>query len=217
MGLRRKIQSLFRLHRNVRSGTKRALLFTFSALTLLAFSGQSQGADQENVSAPRTDPVGDYLDAIELAAGQGGAYSAELGDLYIGLGQSLVRDGELEAARDAFNLGVQNIRINSGLNSPQQTNPLFSIADIEFILDDWRAAEDVLQSAFRINERNFGEKHRDLLPVLERIYDWYAIRRPLDSPDSDYEDMQRHLLWAERIAEIREKELGLSDPQRVSM
>jgi hypothetical protein len=208
MGLRAKIQSLFRLHRNSWSGTKRALLFILSAFTLLAFSGQSQGADQANVSAPRTDPVGDYLDAIDMAAGHGGAYSAELGDLYIGLGQSLVKYGELEAARDAFNLGVQNIRINSGLNSPLQTNPLFSIADIEFILDDWRAAEDVLQSAFLINERNYGEKHRDLLPVLERIYDWYADRRPLDSPDSDYHDLQRHHEWAEKIAEIREQELG---------
>ena len=181
-------------------------------LTCLLFFNPSWAQVQPEDYVPPPDPVNDYYEAIERIETEGGAYASELSDLYQGLGQSLLESQEYEAARDAFHRGVLNLRVNSGPFSLEQTNYLFSIADIESRTGDWKAAAKVLNTVYLINARNYGEDHANMLPVLEQMYEWYMRERPLYSPLAKYDDFQKAQYLAGRMAELSEREKGLSHP-----
>ena len=104
-------------------------------LVCLSFSSPSWAEDDAVVAAyvPTVDPVDNYLDAIDDNEAVHGAYSTELADLYMGLGQSLMDKQEYDEAKKAFQQGVLITRVNFGLNSPDQTNYLFAVASIENI------------------------------------------------------------------------------------
>lgn len=162
---------------------------------------------------PPRDPVVDYLDAIEQVETEGGAYSPALSDLYLGLGQTLLENLEFDRARDAVHRGVLVTRVNFGPNSPEQTNSLFLIADIENRMGDWDKAVDVLDSIYHINAEHYGPADANLIPVVQRMFDWYMALRPLDSPLARYMDFERSRRLAERLALLTEHNLGLGDPQ----
>jgi hypothetical protein len=67
---------------------KYRLFITFLISVLGIFSTVSQAqtiADQQ----PASDPVEDYIDAIDTVEAEYSSYSTELSDLYLGLGKSL--------------------------------------------------------------------------------------------------------------------------------
>jgi tetratricopeptide (TPR) repeat protein len=166
---------------------------------------------------PAVDPVTEYLDAIDSAEALSNAYSLELADLYLGLGQTLLDRREFEDAKEAFQQGMQIVRVNFGLNSPEQTNYLFAIADIETFTDQRSSADDVLQNIYGIHARNFGESDPGMLPVLEQLMDWYKVRRPMDSPGSQYADLETPVILATRMAVITEKDKGLAHPETAAI
>ena len=88
-------------------------------------------AQSSSLDIVESDPVTDYLDAIETAEADRSAYSAELSDLYFGLGKSHFTKREYERARRAYQRGMQIERVNYGLNSLSQTPYLLSIAETE--------------------------------------------------------------------------------------
>lgn len=168
---------------------------------------------QDFAAAVGSDPVRDYLEAISQAESLGGAYANELVDLYHGMGQSLANLGELEEARDAFHRAAMVSRVNSGPNSLEQTNYLYSIADIEFRVGDPEAAVSALEQIYRIHAHHHGEDNPDMLPVLEQISSWYADRLERSAGParpSDYENLN---YLAERIAYLTEARYGLADPR----
>jgi tetratricopeptide (TPR) repeat protein len=112
---------------------------------------------QDFAYSPGADPLRDYLEAIEHAESSGGAYANELVDLYHGMGQSLIEQGELDGARDAFHRAALVSRVNSGPNSLEQTSYLYSIADIEFLAGDPEVAVEALEQIYRIHARHHGE------------------------------------------------------------
>ena len=64
-------------------------LFTFfviSAFAVLSTAGYAQKIVEQQ---PVSDPVEDYIDAINNVEAEYSAYSTELSDLYLGLGKSL--------------------------------------------------------------------------------------------------------------------------------
>jgi tetratricopeptide (TPR) repeat protein len=172
--------------------------------------GQETGTDTDYV-APR-EPSNDYLDAIDRIEAENGPYATELSDLYLGLGQSLLDNGEYEQARDAFHRGVMVMRVNSGPNSPEQTNHLFLIANIETILDKPRSADNVLDNVYFINSNYYGETNPAMLPVLERMYEWYLVARPPGSDDTDYTDYERTIELTEEMVELSEAANGMGHP-----
>jgi tetratricopeptide (TPR) repeat protein len=168
---------------------------------------------QDFAGGPGADPVREYLEAIAQAESTGGAYSNALVDLYHGMGQSLIKLGELEEARDAFHRAAMVSRVNSGPHSLEQTNYLYSVADIEFRVGDPETAVEALEQIYGIHARHHGEDNPDMLPVLEEISSWYADRlansaRPVRP--SDYESLN---YLAERIAYLTEARYGLGHPQ----
>ncbi len=154
----------------------------------------------------------DYLDAIDRIEGEYGPYATELSDLYLGLGQALLDQGEYEKARDAFHRGVMVLRVNSGPNSPQQTNHLYVIANIETMLGNLETADDILKNIYFINSNYYGEENPEMLPVLERMYQWYIVTRPPDSPIARYADYERNLRIAREMVRISESTGASSDP-----
>jgi tetratricopeptide (TPR) repeat protein len=168
---------------------------------------------QDFVTYPGADPVREYLEAIAKAESLEGAYSNALVDLYHGMGHSLIELGELDEARDAFHRAALVARVNSGPNSIEQVNYLYSVADIEFRVGDPEAAVSALELIYRIHAEHHGDENPDLLPALEQLSSWYADRLAQGAGPvrpSDYENLS---YLAERIAYLTEARFGLGHPR----
>jgi tetratricopeptide (TPR) repeat protein len=157
------------------------------------------------------EPVNEYLDAIDRIESEYGPYATELSDMYLGLGQTLMDLGEYEKARDAFNRGVMVVRVNSGPNSPEQTNHLYLLANIETVLGEYKAANKVLRTIYFINSDHYGEESVELLPVLERMYQWYMTTRPLDTGMTKFEDYERAIELTEEMVRVSKAVKGSTD------
>jgi tetratricopeptide (TPR) repeat protein len=118
-----------------------------SIMLLSAATVQSQTIEEQQ---PASDPVSDYMDAIDNIEAEYSAYSTELSDLYLGLGKSLYSRQEYEKARQAFQRGMQIQRINYGLNSLSQGPYLLSIADAESFLGNWDESQEALENLYRL-------------------------------------------------------------------
>jgi tetratricopeptide (TPR) repeat protein len=181
-------------------------------LAILFFLAPATGlADGSAYVAPR-DPANDYLDAIDNIEADFGPYATELSDLYLGLGQTLLSKGEFLKAKDAYNRGLMVVRVNSGPNSPEQTEPLFLLANIEAGLGDMNAAEEVLDNIYFINSNYYGSESPEIIPVLDRIYGWYSTARPPGSLISDYDDYDNRLKMAKHMVKASETVNGHSHP-----
>lgn len=160
-----------------------------------------------------TDEVTEYLRAIDRTEIISGGYAPEMAELYQGLGQTLLERREYEKAKIAFQQGMQIVRVNQGLNSPEQTSYLFSIAEIENVVGTRRSTDEMLNLIYQLNARHYGENSVGMLPVLQRLVTWYARERPFDSEYSRYPDMLISAKLVEKMANITEKNFGLSDPK----
>ncbi len=178
---------------------------------LLANSAWAQLPETGYVSPP--NPANDYLDAIDRIEGDYGPYATELSDLYLGLGQTLLNSGDYEQARDAFHRGVLVVRVNSGPNSPEQTNHLYLIANIEALLGNDKAADEVLENIQFINADHYGRTSPEMLGVLDRMYQWYFTTRPPGSEYAQYADYERVIELTEDMVDVAEALHGPGHPQ----
>ena len=169
-----------------------------------------QEANLGHISPSET--ANEYLEAIDRIEADYGPYAVELSDMYMGLGQTLVNSKDYEQARDAFNRGVMVSRVNSGPNSPEQTNQLYMLANIEVMLGEMNEADEILHNIYFINSNYHGENSPEMLPVLERIYEWYQLRRPLGSVLSKYRDYDRTIKLTEEMADVSEVVKGKNHP-----
>lgn len=182
-----------------------------------AVSGNPEVVDLEEQSDAPTlfippDPVRPYLDAIDRIEEEVGPYEENLSDLYMGLGEAYLQEGFFEEARDAYHRGVMVVRVNSGPNSPEQTNLLYLIANMETILDEPKSADEILENIEFINKQYFGETSPELLPVYERMYEWYHTVRPLDVDESEFRDYRRIIELTEEMRDLSEAVNGAGHP-----
>lgn len=161
----------------------------------------------------KEDPVTTYLNAIDRTEAEFNAYSIELSDLYLGLGQALAEAREYEKARQAFQQGVQIERVNFGLDSPRQTNYLFAVADIESALGNWKDADKVMQDIYRISARRYGENSLEMLPVLNQMLGWYLSNRPVEAEANRFADLERAETLASKMASITSQHTGMGNPE----
>ncbi len=181
------------------------------------FAQDEEAVDLEAVTAaeaatPRfevpPDPKRPYLDAIDRIEEEQGPYATNLSDLYLGLGEEFLKEGDYENARDAYHRGVMVVRVNSGPNSPEQTNLLYLIANIEVIMEEPKQAEKILENIRFVNTQYYGEGHPELLPVYERMYQWYQTTVPLDVDESSYKEYVQRIGLVEDMLEITENAYG---------
>ncbi len=201
------VKSLFGLPRR-RPGLA---LACFSVLLLGFQTALAQTTLSEYVSP--VDPVEEYREAIDNIEADYGPYSEELTDMYLGLGQTLIDAGDYLEARDAFHRAVMVHRINQGPNSPEQTDHLYVLANIESVLGENSAADRVLNNIYHINAEHYGEDSAEMLPVLKRIYQWYHVTRPLGSELSEMEDFLRNVEVTGEILRISELVHGEQHPE----
>lgn len=188
------------------SGTGRLFGLVFLSLCSVAVA-------QEAIPPSKSDPVGVYLEAIERAQTLGGPYTVELVDLYYGYGQALLEEGDLEEARDAFHRTAMVARVNSGPNSLEQTNYLYSIAQVESLLGNLKESVGVLANIYSLHARYYGEDDPAMLPVVKQIYAWYNEKTPLNAPLARSSDYLNRSFLAGRIAALSELGLGLGNSE----
>jgi len=162
--------------------------------------------------SPR-NPADEYLDAIDRVEAEYGPYSTELSDLYLGLGQTLMNSGDWEKAKDAFHRGVMVVRVNSGPNSPEQTNQLYMIANVESVLGEDDSADDVLHNIYFINSSYYGEHSPEMLPVLKRMYGWYLLTRPMGSEIAKLSDYETYIELADKMVDVSEAVNGVDNAE----
>jgi tetratricopeptide (TPR) repeat protein len=144
-----------------------------------------------------SDAITNYIRAIDTIESDSSAYSRELADLYLSLGNAYVTSGDFAAAKRAFQRGMQIERVNLGLNSLAQTPYLFSIAETETQLGNYTESQEALETLYNINVETHGESSPAMLPVLEQLLDWYT-----DSYDQlSRSDAYKSLIVAEDIGE----------------
>ncbi len=157
-------------------------------LASLFYLGSALGQEESTTYVSPREPANEYLDAIDRIEAENGPYTTELSDLYLGLGQTLMKSGDFDEARDAFHRGVMVVRVNSGPNSPEQTNHLYLLANY------------------------YPDDSPEMLPVLQRMYSWYSATRPPGSLDSDYEDYEKVIELTEEMARVSEAANGPNHP-----
>jgi tetratricopeptide (TPR) repeat protein len=192
-----------------------ACILTVISLPSLALEldNPAKKPEQQTAYVSPADPKNEYFDEIDRIEGEYGPYASELSDLYLGLGQSLMDSGDYEEARDAFHRGVLVQRVNLGPNSPDQTNHLYLLATIETALGDLDAAEKVMKNIYFINSNHHGEKSPEMLPVLDRMYQWHMVTRPPGTLSLDYEDYDRIVELTKEAVEISEEAFGENNPE----
>ncbi|MDX1556690.1 MAG: tetratricopeptide repeat protein, partial [Xanthomonadales bacterium] len=163
--------------------------------------------------APARNPIDAYLQAIEETLALNGPYAIELVDLYYGYGQKLLADGDLKGARDAFHRTALVSRVNSGPNSLEQTNYLYSIAQVESMLGNFEESVGVLEHIYELNARHYGEDNPEMLAVVMQLQDWYSERRPLNLPQTRSSDIETLSYLAGRIADLTEVASGIGNAE----
>jgi tetratricopeptide (TPR) repeat protein len=165
----------------------------------------------------QSDPVGDYLDAIDAAEAELSAYSLELSDLYLGLGKSHLSNREYDRARKAFQLGMQIERVNFGLNSLTQTPYLMSIAETESFLGNWDESQKALENLYIINTEAYGAQDPRMLPVLNELLDWYLDTYSDRSTSGGYQNLVISEKLSTRMQSILNQTEELKDPAAPKM
>lgn len=168
---------------------------------------------QDIAPPPVSDDIGTYMQAIENAETLGGPYAMELVDLYYGFGQALLEEGDLKGARDAFHRTAMVSRVNSGPNSLDQTNYLYSIARVEALLGNFEESIKVLESIYSLHARSYGENNPEMLPVLQQINQWYEEQLPLSAPLTRSSDFENRSYLADRIAQLTQRRDGIGSVQ----
>jgi tetratricopeptide (TPR) repeat protein len=165
----------------------------------------------------QSDPVSDYLDAIDIAEAELSAYSLELSDLYLGLGQSHLANREYDRARQAFQRGMQIERVNFGLNSLTQTPYLMSIAEAESFLGNWDESQKALENLYLINTEAYGVQNPRMLPVLNDLLDWYLETYSQRSINGGYQNLVISEKLGTRMQSTLNQTDDLSDPAAPQM
>ncbi|MDG1819291.1 MAG: tetratricopeptide repeat protein [Porticoccaceae bacterium] len=186
----------------------------FLCMFAIALSAES-AAQTITTEIPESDPISDYLEAIETAEAETSAYSAELSDLYFGLGKSHFSKREYESARRAYQRGMQIERVNYGLNSLSQTPYLLSIADTESFLGNWEESQDALENVYSINSQAYGETDPRMLPVLDELLDWYMDTYKERTRDGGYQNLVMSERLGNRISKILKTHVPIDDPDAV--
>jgi tetratricopeptide (TPR) repeat protein len=182
------------------------------ALAGLLIPGPAMAQDEGGAYVSPQRMEDEYFNAIDRVEGEYGPYASELSDLYLGLGQALLNTEDYEQALDALHRGVLVVRVNSGPNSPEQINYLYLIANVLTLLGESEEAEGILRNIHFINWSHHGENNPELLPALERMYEWFLMARPPGSPIADDQDYQAVVQLTEEMAYVSETTKGLSHP-----
>ncbi|MAH73746.1 MAG: hypothetical protein CBC09_06325 [Cellvibrionales bacterium TMED49] len=155
----------------------------------------------------------DYRDAIERAEANSNAFSINLSELYMGLGQALISDENYPDAQRALKRGMQIERVNFGLNSISQTPYLFLLADLDTIAGDLESAQKAMDSVYQLGKNNYGALDPRMLGTLDKILNWYIIHYKANPGRSGLNYIAGADLVSQRISRLIEQSIPKEDPK----
>ena len=189
---------------------------TAVGMAIALFVSQITVAQNLPTEVTQSDPVSDYLEAIETAEAELSAYSVELSDLYFGLGQSHFSKREYERARQAYQRGMQIERVNYGLDSISQSPYLLSIAETESYLGNWDQSHNALENLYQLNAKAYGETDPRMLPVLDELLDWYMATYKERNLNGAYQNLVISERLSNRMYRILVSSVPMDDPDAPS-
>jgi tetratricopeptide (TPR) repeat protein len=178
-------------------------------ILVIVFTGNNYSQTPQEQT---TVTISDYLIAIDSLEANQGIYSAELSDLFMGLGNSYVIQQEYDDANLAFQRGMQIERINFGLDSLSQSAYLMSIAETEKLMGDLDQAQTVLDQLYSLNAKSYGQSDVRMLPVIESLMDWHTEVYPLRKPKGGFYTLIALEDLANDMYKILDAEVSLKDP-----
>ena len=162
----------------------------FLALMLLALIARGQTEQDQ------TNSIDSYLTAIDNLEAEHSAYSSQLSDLYMGLGESYALSKEYSDALVAFQRGMQIERVNFGLHSLSQAPYLTSIADTESKLGNQDKSLKALNQIYQISVKSYGATDKRMVPVINSLIDWHMNIYHQQRPKVGYSN----LVMSEKLA-----------------
>lgn len=121
----------------------------------------------------REDAARDYAKLIEGLELDGGTWAAGLVEQLDSLGELQAQSGNHALAVETYDRAIHINRINSGLNTLEQTPFLEKMIDSYIALGDWESADLYNEYLFYIQQKAYGSQDPRLIPVLERMADWH--------------------------------------------
>jgi len=180
----------------------------FLCLALILFTLIARGQDEQD----QTDSIGNYLTAIDNLEAEHSAYSSQLSDLYMGLGNSYASNKEYSDALAAFQRGMQIERVNFGLHSLSQTPYLTSIADTESNLGNQEKSLKALNQIYQISAENYGATDKRMVPVINSLIDWHMNIYYQQRPKVGYSNLVMSEKLANEMHSILDEAKSLDNP-----
>ncbi len=147
--------------------------------------------------------IDQYLEELQRAEEQYGAYDQSLADAYLGLGAAYEANRELNEAVDAYLRGMHVQRVNNGLFDPGQIVYLEELAELEVGRSNWLEGSDHLTTAHAITVKNHLPGSMPVLKSASELIDLHLRAYSLAVEDSD-----KHLTRAEYLNENQLKGAG---------
>lgn len=153
----------------------------------------------------------DYQEAIERAEANSNAFSIQLSELYMGLGQALMNDENFSGAQRALKRGMQIERVNFGLHSISQTPYLFLLADLDTILGDTESAQKAMDSIYQLGKNNYGALDPRILETLDKILYWQIARYEANPGRGGLDYIVAADLISQRMSRVIEQSIPIED------
>jgi len=149
------------------------------------------------------DDIEQYLEELQRAEVEYGAYGQSLADAYLGLGAAYEANQELNEAVDAYLRGMHVQRVNNGLFDQGQIVYLEELAELEVGRSNWFDASDHLNTAHAITAKNHPPGSLPVLKAASQLIDLHLKAYAVGA-----EDLEKHLARADAINQRQFRDVG---------
>lgn len=139
--------------------------------------------------------INQYLASVKTLEAGYGVYDQGLGEVLLSLGLAYQHQDRHQEALAVLERSLHISRINEGLYSPGQLKILDLIIDSNHAVGDREALDQNYHYLYWVNRRNFGDDDPRLLPVIDRVGEWYLDAYQLDPNPETF----RHLIKATQL------------------
>lgn len=151
------------------------------------------------------DDIEQYLEELQRAEVEYGAYDQSLADAYLGLGAAYEANQELNEAADAYLRGMHVQRVNNGLFDPGQVVYLEELAELEVGRSNWFDASGHLKTAHAITAKNNSPGSLPVLKAASQLIDLHLKAHAVGA-----EDWDKHLERADALNQKQFRGVGWS-------
>ncbi len=131
-----------------------------------------QSLSEDEAFMQRQLDITSYEELLENMELQGGAWDQTLSEELMSLGDLLQQQGDFNRALDVYTRAAHINRINHGLISVQQVEPIERIVDTHIAMNQWQEADRQQRYAFYVQSRAYDRADPRLIPALDKLANW---------------------------------------------